>query len=202
MSERTIAGIRLLGGHVALDFTNTVDSRGERWGPDFLGTYLDLVVWAQRAQLIDGSEVDLLLQAAKANPNEADEALNRAKRLREALHAVFAAEARGRRADPEVESEVTDAVAKASAFRVLVPEPKGFGWRWFNEGLDAVAYRVAFAAAQLLVQRTDRRGVRECLGPNCGWLFIDTSRGGKRRWCSDKSCGTHVRVRRFRAKEN
>jgi predicted RNA-binding Zn ribbon-like protein len=43
--------------------------------------------------------------------------------------------------------------------------------------------------------------VRECLGPNCGWLFIDTSRGGQRRWCSDRSCGTHARVRRFRAKE-
>ncbi len=202
MSERTIASIGLLGGHVALDFTNTVDSRGERWGPDFLGTYGDLVLWAQRGQLIDGSEADHLLQAAKANPSEAGEALNRAKRLREALHAVFAAEARGRRADPGVESEVADAIAKASAFRVLVPGPKGFGWRWSNEGLDAVAYRLAFTAAQLLVQRTERRDVRECLGPNCGWLFIDTSRAGKRRWCSDKSCGTHARVRRFRAKES
>lgn len=202
MSERTIASIGLLGGHVALDFTNTVDSRGDRWGPDFLCAYSDLVVWAQRVQLVDGSEAALLLQTAKADPGEAGEALNRAKRLREALHAVFAAEARGRRADPEVESEVTDAVAKASAFRILVPEPKGFLWRWSNEGLDAVAYRLAFAAAQLLVQRPDRRDVRECLGPNCGWLFIDTSRGGKRRWCSDKSCGTHTRVRRFRAKES
>lgn len=87
------------------------------------------------------------------------------------------------------------------AFRVLVPEPDGFAWRWSGDSLDAVAHRVALAAAELLVQRADRRRVRECPGPNCGWLFIDTSRGGQRRWCSDESCGTPARVRRFRAKE-
>ena len=201
MSEKTIADIRLLGGHAALDFTNTVDARGDRWGPDFLGTYPDLVIWARRVQLVDEVEADLLLQAAKADPHEAGEALNRAKRLREALYAVFAAEAEDRRPDPKEENEVTNAVAKASAFRALVPEPAGFAWRWLDDGLDTVAHRVAFAAAELLARRADRRRVRECLGPNCGWLFIDTSRGGQRRWCSDLSCGTHARVRRFRAKE-
>lgn len=200
MSEKTIADIRLLGGHLALDFTNTVDARRDRWGPDFLGTYPDLVIWAQRVELIDETEAGLLLQAAKADPGEAGEALNRAKRLREALYAVFAAEARDRRPDPKEEKDVTGAVAKALAFRVLVSEPKGFAWRWFDDGLNALAHRVAFGAAELLVQRDGRRSVRECLGPNCGWLFFDTSRGGQRRWCSDETCGTHTRVRRFRAK--
>lgn len=201
MREKTIADIRLVGGHVALDFTNTVDARGDRWGPDFLGTYPDLVIWARRVQLVDETEADLLLQAAKADPHEAGEALNRAKLLREALHAVFAAEARDCRPHPKQESEVANAVAQALACRGLVPEPEGFAWRWFDDGLDAVAHRVAFAAADLLVRRADRRSVRECLGPNCGWLFMDTSRGGQRRWCSDESCGTHARVRRFRAKK-
>ncbi len=45
-----------------------------------------------------------------------------------------------------------------------------------------------------------RRAVRECLGVNCGWLFLDRSRGGRRRWCSDETCGTRSRVERFRAR--
>ncbi|MGO4135948.1 CGNR zinc finger domain-containing protein [Rhizobium brockwellii] len=41
--------------------------------------------------------------------------------------------------------------------------------------------------------------MRACQGPNCGWLFLDQSRGGHRRLCSDKTCGSHARVRKFRA---
>ena len=51
-----------------------------------------------------------------------------------------------------------------------------------------------FGAAEFMVATNDRRSVRECTRPNCGWLFIDTSRGGLKRWCSDESCGTHTRV--------
>jgi predicted RNA-binding Zn ribbon-like protein len=51
-----------------------------------------------------------------------------------------------------------------------------------------------------LADRQHRRGVRECPGPNCGWLFLDTSKAGRRRWCSDESCGSRSRVKRFRAK--
>ncbi|WP_420820664.1 CGNR zinc finger domain-containing protein [Rhizobium tubonense] len=33
--------------------------------------------------------------------------------------------------------------------------------------------------------------MRACQGRNCGWLFLDQSCGGPRRWCSDKTCGSH-----------
>ncbi|MGH2486180.1 MAG: CGNR zinc finger domain-containing protein [Ktedonobacterales bacterium] len=29
--------------------------------------------------------------------------------------------------------------------------------------------------------------MRECPGPRCGWLFLDTSKNGARRWCSMES---------------
>ncbi|MCV4932572.1 CGNR zinc finger domain-containing protein, partial [Escherichia coli] len=41
--------------------------------------------------------------------------------------------------------------------------------------------------------------IRECPGRNCGWLFLDTSRNGQRRWCSEAECGTPARVARHRA---
>ncbi|TIU06903.1 MAG: CGNR zinc finger domain-containing protein, partial [Mesorhizobium sp.] len=34
--------------------------------------------------------------------------------------------------------------------------------------------------------------------PRCGWLFLDTSRGGKRRWCSMRTCGNREKVSRHR----
>jgi hypothetical protein len=38
--------------------------------------------------------------------------------------------------------------------------------------------------------------VRRCANPECGWLFLDDSRAGKRRWCSMSSCGNRARARR------
>jgi predicted RNA-binding Zn ribbon-like protein len=42
--------------------------------------------------------------------------------------------------------------------------------------------------------RLDR--VRRCANPECGWLFLDDSRAGKRRWCSMSSCGNRAKARR------
>jgi len=40
-----------------------------------------------------------------------------------------------------------------------------------------------------------RERLRSC--PRC-WLFLDTSRGGKRRWCSMQVCGNREKVSRHR----
>ncbi|MER9651090.1 CGNR zinc finger domain-containing protein [Mesorhizobium sp. M0199] len=34
--------------------------------------------------------------------------------------------------------------------------------------------------------------------PRCGWLFVDISRGGKRRWCNMRVCGNREKVARHR----
>jgi predicted RNA-binding Zn ribbon-like protein len=41
---------------------------------------------------------------------------------------------------------------------------------------------------------------RICANEDCRWVFEDTSRGGRRRWCDMTSCGNQAKVRRFRAK--
>nr|WP_245414476.1 CGNR zinc finger domain-containing protein [Mycoplana dimorpha] len=44
-----------------------------------------------------------------------------------------------------------------------------------------------------------RRCSLPALAAASGWLFFDQSRNGRRRWCSDKKCGSNARVRKFRA---
>ncbi|MDQ0391663.1 CGNR zinc finger domain-containing protein [Labrys monachus] len=198
---KTIADIPLLGGHPALDFVNTVDAWRDRWGPDFLLCYEDLLAWGERAGLIAREHAERLRGEARADPAAAAEALDRAKALRRALHALFLAEAEGMVPAPSDAGELDAAVRDAAARRVLAYRSGTFAWQWRDDDdLDALTRRVAVAAADLLTARTGRRPVRECHGRNCGWLFLDTSRGGRRRWCSDETCGSHARVLRFRAK--
>ncbi len=53
--------------------------------------------------------------------------------------------------------------------------------------------------AELLVAPELAR-VRLCEGDDCGWLFVDGSRAGSRRWCDMSDCGNLAKVRAFRAR--
>jgi predicted RNA-binding Zn ribbon-like protein len=38
--------------------------------------------------------------------------------------------------------------------------------------------------------------LRHCLNDQCGWLFMDDSKNGSRRWCSMRSCGNRAKAQR------
>ena len=80
---------------------------------------------------------------------------------------------------------------------MLVLDADGYAWRWRVGDPDAVTHRIACAAADLLTSPARGR-VHVCPGENCAWLFLDTSRSGRRLWCSEETCGTRNRVRRWR----
>jgi hypothetical protein len=84
---------------------------------------------------------------------------------------------------------------------MLVPDGGGYAWRWRVDDPDAVTHRIACSAADLLTSPMLRR-VHVCPGENCAWLFLDVSRSGRRVWCSEETCGTRNRVRRWRREKH
>lgn len=199
VSMKTVHEIRIVGGHPALDLVNTVDSRRDRWGPDALIDYADAVHWAVRAAVIDISEAMQLLALAEEHPSDASEALRRITALRELLYGIFLAEAQERGPDNTAIDQLSELSTAASHSRRLAAAGGGVMWRWQEEDLGTIGHRVTFAAAELLVDGARRR-ITECTGRNCGWLFLDSSKSGRRRWCSEEGCGTRERVRRLRAR--
>ncbi|MEY9991734.1 putative RNA-binding Zn ribbon-like protein [Streptomyces sp. V4I8] len=51
---------------------------------------------------------------------------------------------------------------------------------------------------ELLTDPVARAGLRECEGDNCPIVYLDSSRGRRRRWCSSEVCGNRERVARHR----
>lgn len=192
MTQVDVSTLKLLGGHAALDFTNTVDSRGARYGPDVLQSYGDLLDWGVRLKVLDAAEATAL-RGLSAKRGEV--ALTRAKALREALYRIFAAPVS---ADPADLDTLRHEVRLAQATRVLVPGNGHYAWRWVDADPDAVTHRVALVAVDLLTSPSLGR-VHVCPGENCAWLFLDTSRAGRRLWCSEETCGRRDRIRRWRA---
>jgi predicted RNA-binding Zn ribbon-like protein len=68
-----------------------------------------------------------------------------------------------------------------------------------------VAQLAAAFARDAVVLLTDPRGterLRQCGGDNCYLVFLDTSRPGRRRWCSMERCGNRAKVRNFRSRSH
>ncbi|CAL9521267.1 CGNR zinc finger domain-containing protein [Streptomyces sp. enrichment culture] len=57
---------------------------------------------------------------------------------------------------------------------------------------------IARDAVDLLTDPVARASLRQCEGDNCPIVYVDTSRGRRRRWCSSEVCGNRERVARHR----
>jgi predicted RNA-binding Zn ribbon-like protein len=52
-----------------------------------------------------------------------------------------------------------------------------------------------------LLGSAERELMRECEGPTCDMVYLDTSRGRRRRWCSAAVCGNRHHVAAHRARK-
>jgi predicted RNA-binding Zn ribbon-like protein len=61
--------------------------------------------------------------------------------------------------------------------------------------VDDERWRLPWLAAQNLLE-LDRDRIRACAGHDCVLHFYDTSRAGRRMWCSMAGCGNRAKARR------
>jgi predicted RNA-binding Zn ribbon-like protein len=183
-----MAPFQFVGGALALDFTNTVGNRlDDETSRDYFVTPADAAAWIERAKLGEGETVS-------------PAALARLKEFRELLYRVFSALATERRPSAADLERLDAVVHQARSHQHLAMTPEAFVWR--PEPLPAwkrALFEVALSAEQLLVSG-DYRQVRRCEDDRCGWLFVDRSRGVRRRWCSMADCGNRAKARRHYAK--
>jgi predicted RNA-binding Zn ribbon-like protein len=187
----------IIGGNAALDFVNTVTGRDQS-PRDWIDSYLRLLEWAAFVHLLPERILRALAKKAQAKPRAAAMALARAKVLREALFEVVT-RIISRRAPPKRALEFLHQywIAGTKAHELRFDDGRVFV-NLRNDALDfdmiasLVAYRMA---EQVLSLPTERLHI--CQGPNCSWVFIDSSKAGRRRWCDMAVCGNAAKFRRF-----
>ena len=184
-----ISSLELRGGHVALDFVNTVAWRGDPGRTlDHLTDYSALLGWAAHAGVLDTVEVRRLESAAREQRPAAARALRDAKRLREALHGMWTG-------DTTQLDVISAANVRAAQHRRLSLENDAVGWSERGFTLQTPTNRIVIAAVELATTAA-LSAVRSCGDADCGWLFLDVSPRRNRRWCSTADCGNRARVRR------
>jgi predicted RNA-binding Zn ribbon-like protein len=193
---------KYIAGDPALDLVNTVDWTGRGLEDDRLTDYDRLTRWGEGVGILSPGSAAHLRKRARTRPREAEAALRGALQTRWVLRRTFEAIASGTPSG-DVLAELNTLLAQALP-RLQVgtaqrrPGRGGvleLGWREMGTKLDSVLWPVLWSAASLLVSGEAGR-IRICRGANCGWMYVDRSRNGLRRWCEMETCGTREKSRR------
>jgi predicted RNA-binding Zn ribbon-like protein len=188
------------GGHVALDLVNTVGWRLRADPLEFLPNYEAIVVWLCEAQLLAVRRAAVLLRWAKAHPGPAVSVARRVRQAREVIYGALGPIACDKEPEPEALRRLDALVHTAARARSLQWKDGRLGWSW-SSGEDPLLRleqaQLVWSTAQL-VEDLGTMKLRQCAGDPCGWLFLDTSNRGTRRWCSMSDCGNVAKVRRHR----
>lgn len=196
-SKRYPAVFKFRGGHVALDFCNTVHWRGRPTYNELLTDYDRLVDWASQTGIVSLPEAIALRRLAGRQPRRAEVARRNAVMTRDALHRFLAAHAVGDRPNWKDHAALSLALAQAGAQAELQATATGYALRIAAADLSTILWRVMLAAAPL-VTGPDLQRVGQCQDPRgCGWLFLDTTKNHSRRWCAMSDCGSLDKARRY-----
>ncbi|WP_405988265.1 CGNR zinc finger domain-containing protein [Streptomyces sp. NBC_00986] len=170
-------------GRLCLDFVRTLRHRGS---PDVVEELPDaeaLLAWVRQC----GPCADAAGRLDAANARE----------LREAVHTLIV----DARAGLTPDAHSRDRVNSAAAHAVPVPRLTSAGQltRHADDPVRATLSLVARDALDLVTTPSLAR-LRNCAGPTCGALFLDTSRPGNRRWCSMGTCGNRAKKETLRGR--
>ncbi|MFD3420869.1 CGNR zinc finger domain-containing protein [Streptomyces decoyicus] len=183
----TPCDLRFDCGRICLDLAATTGGApAERLtGPDQLRAWLTGAGLVPRGTPLDG------LDAAW---------VGRFRALRELVRRLVHDELRGRASDADL------ALLNSAAASGQPPAPRavrtadGTLARALPGPPDCAGLLAAVArdAVGLLTDEAARAQLRQCAGESCTLVYLDTSRGRRRRWCSSEVCGNRERVARHR----
>jgi predicted RNA-binding Zn ribbon-like protein len=188
----------LVGGALCLDFLNTLDDRFSSEPKELLASYLDLARFGEDTGILVPAQVDRLFERSQRSPEAAQQALNAAIELREAMYAVFWALVQKKPVLQAALATFNQFVQAAAQRSRLVQVNGSFEWRFdaVPDDFETPLWPIARSAADLLA--SDQLAfVRACASKTCLWLFLDTSKNHRRRWCDMTKCGNRAKFQRF-----
>lgn len=170
-----------IAGDLVLDFANTVYRRWPELGADLFTNTDAVAAWLDRTRLLPDGDAS----------NVTEVALEEAGALSALLWTVFDAQKDAHTIPADAFAGLLDTARRSAADMVIHPDGS-------TTARDAQgAFAILALRAIRLVLSPPPRGVHAC--DRCGWFFLDSARGRRRRWCSMKTCGNQAKAERFRA---
>jgi len=184
-------------GNLALDLLNTRESSDGASG-DQLRSPDELRTWLHEAGLAAAGGRITALQS----PPAARILLTEAHRLRDDVSLAVRSMVRGETVPAHVVYGINRVLEEGRTGASLRLDPDGARLEEAERGDSPLSMLVpvARAAADLIVS-ADAARVRRCASDTCGRWFLDTSKGGRRKWCSMATCGNRAKAATHRRRQ-
>jgi predicted RNA-binding Zn ribbon-like protein len=190
---RPIAPIRLDGGRLCLDFVNSIHNRYANEVEDYLHHPERFIDWCVRAGALSSDDRVSLPRTAQQRGGLMREVVT----LRDHLHALFAAKIDDVPPPPDAVRGLDRWLHRAWTGQTFGADGQ-LHWRADARDARLPLKCIALDALDLFGDPSISR-LRRCDNTtSCGWLFIDTSKNQRRRWCAMETCGTADKMQRYR----
>lgn len=183
----------ILGNLACLDLVNTeAVFAGEP--VDLLQGFGDLTDWLGETGVVEPPAARSARERWEGKA-EAAVAFRQAVTLRTSLRRMVERLSEGKGATEDQVETINRVLAERPAYRQLVRKGRGFSSTLVpvHESAMQLLVPVAESAAWLLEQG-DLSLLRRCENPRCVLFFYDTTRNGRRRWCSMAGCGSRAKA--------
>ena len=177
-----LLSFRFVSGHRALDFTATFGDR-YRSGVERLRQPADLDRW------LGSAGISARTPASAQN-------LDDARQLREVIYRL----ARAALHHEAIYGADLDALNAWARTPRLAPQlDRRLRREWASSQPIKGALALIACEAIELLSGPERQLIRECAAaPACSLLYLDRSRGGRRRWCEMGKCGSRAKMAEYR----
>lgn len=188
-----------VGLDATFDFLNTLD-HDDGFIREHLVNLDDALDWFVNRGVIHREGADRARAQVTAQPTAADRDLARVRAVRQALREIAEAIAEHRVPGSNA-LDVVNRALRARQIIELVASPDGCSvdHRHVGDPVDDALARLAEPLVTELTAGHPER-IRICASDTCEWVFYDTSRTGKRRWCDMATCGNRAKAARHRAR--
>jgi predicted RNA-binding Zn ribbon-like protein len=191
-ATRTIEALPMMvGGHCVIDFIN---------GGTRLQTSDSFVDFCLVQGLLTKDEQWRYRPAQISNPPPTI-SVEAVREVQESLAGLLNARIDGKKPDPIHLRWTETAIREALLASQMQMTPEGYRLAPVaqNYSYQLPIHRLTLAAMDLL-EDLPRERLKRCAADGCGWIFLDTSKSGRRRWCSMSDCGNEAKQRRFRSR--
>ncbi|MFB7891898.1 CGNR zinc finger domain-containing protein [Microbacterium sp. NPDC056044] len=170
-------------GTLSLDFVGTLRARRNDHPTEKLADPSDLDAWFVESGLGPG--------VAASVPPDLDDAIQ----LREAIYALVWSRLHDRPLPADAVATLNGAAAAPPLAAALTADG------WARSGTPRQALSQLAREAVEIIGGEQAALLRECARPECTQVYLDTSRGHRREWCSMATCGSRVKAQAYRDRQ-
>ncbi len=180
------------------DFLNTAELDGFGHPVEHLADLTDATGWLEEHGLLHPSKRAPIDQAS---PARAATLLDHVRTVRSGLREIVEALVAERPVDAQALATVNGVLRARSVLELIAGEGcVALGHRHLGDPLDDALAAVAEPLVALIASGDTKR-LRICAHEGCRWVFQDSSRTSKRRWCSMETCGNRAKAARHRERK-